>query len=222
MYNDTAMSDGDGPGGSPSPVHTEPAADRMAELLHFLMEDRRKREEELAEERRQRAEEQRQQERRFLDDERRERESQRQMELLQGLLAGIHKQGESAEKRAEKDRDVKLTKLSETDDIEAYLTTFERLMVSYEIKTDRWVYKLAPQLTGKAQQAYAAMSSEQATHYEAVKKAILIRYDINQESYRQRLRTMARKEGESNRELTARLDDVNGYRTVHQWIKLKT
>ena len=108
VYHDTEMSDGGGQGGSPSPVHTEPAADRMAELLHFLMEDRRKREEELAEERRQRAEEQRrEQERRFLDDERRERESQRQMELLQGLLAGIHKQGESAEKRAEKDRDVK-------------------------------------------------------------------------------------------------------------------
>ena len=203
------MADGEGHSGAPSPVHTESTTDRMAELLQFLMEDRRKREEELAEERRQRAEEQRrEQERRFLDDERRERESQRQMELLQGLLAGIHKQGESAEQRAEKDRDVKLAKLSETDDIEAYLTTFERLMVSYEIKPDRWVYKLAPQLTGKAQQAYAAMSSEKATDYEAVKKAILIRYDINQESYRQRLRSIVRKEGESNRELTARLNDL--------------
>ena len=58
-------------------------------------------------------------------------ESQRQMELFQGLLAGIHKPGESAQKWAEKDRDIKLAKLSETDDI---LTTFERLMVSYKIK----------------------------------------------------------------------------------------
>ena len=29
------------------------------------------------------------------------------------------------------------------------------LLVSYEIQPDRWVYKLAPQLTEKAQQAYA-------------------------------------------------------------------
>ena len=49
----------------------------------------------------------------------------------------------------------------------------------------------------KAQQAYAA-SSEKATDYEAVKKAILIHYDVNQESYRQRLHSMVRKEGESN------------------------
>ena len=126
------MSDGGGHSGAPSPVHMESTTDRMAELLQFLMEDRRKREE-LAEERRQRAEEQRhEQEQQFLDDERQKRESQRQMELLQGLLAGRHKQGESAEQRAANDRDMKLAKLSETDDIEAYLITFERLMVSLQ------------------------------------------------------------------------------------------
>ena len=59
VYHDTEMSDGGGQGGSPSPVHMEPAADRMAKLLHFLMEDCRKREEELAEERQQCAKEQR-------------------------------------------------------------------------------------------------------------------------------------------------------------------
>ena len=120
------MSDGGGHSGAPSPVHMESTTDQIAELLQFLMEDRRKRKEELAEERRQR----REQERQFPDDERQKRQSQRQMELLQGLLAGIHKQGESAEQRTAEDRDMKLAKLSGTDDIEAYLTTFERLMVS--------------------------------------------------------------------------------------------
>ena len=52
------------------------------------------------------------------------------MDLLKGLIEGIHKQAESAEKRADKDRDVKLTKLTESDDIVAYLTTLERLMTS--------------------------------------------------------------------------------------------
>ncbi len=90
------------------------------------------------------------------------------MELFQGLLTGLHAQGESAERRAEKDRDVKLTKLAETDDIEAYLTTFERMMTSYEIPADRWVHKLAPHLTGQAQKAYAAMPTDEAT--EATKR----------------------------------------------------
>ena len=69
------MSDGGGHSGAPSPVHMESTTDRMAELLQFLMEDRRKREE-LAEERRQRAEEQRhEQEQQFLDDECQKRET---------------------------------------------------------------------------------------------------------------------------------------------------
>ena len=38
VYNNTEMSDGGGHGGSPSPVHTESAGDRMMELLQFLME----------------------------------------------------------------------------------------------------------------------------------------------------------------------------------------
>ena len=70
------------------------------------------------------------------------------------------------------------------------------------------MFKLAPQLIGKAQQAYAALSSEKAADYEAVKKAIFTLYDINQKSYRQRLRSIVRKDGESNRELTARLVDL--------------
>ena len=52
---------------------------------------------------------------------------------------------------------VKLTKLGATDDIEAYLTTFERMMVAYKVPKERWAFMLASQLTGKAQQAYAAM-----------------------------------------------------------------
>ena len=91
-----------------------------------------------------------------------ERRYQRQIHLFKGLIDGIHKQGESAEKRAEKDRDVRFTKLTESDEIEAYLRTFQRLMISYEIKADRWVFKLAPQLIGKAQQ--------EADDYEEVKK----------------------------------------------------
>ena len=33
-------------------------------------------------------------------------------------------------------------------------------MEAHEVHKDRWSFKLAPQLTGKAQQAYAALSPE--------------------------------------------------------------
>ena len=46
------------------------------------------------------------------------------------------------------------------------------------IDEDSWATRLAPQLTGKAQQAYAAMSREDADSYRKVKEAVLRRYNI--------------------------------------------
>ena len=56
-------------------------------------------------------------------------------------------------------------KLTEADDIEACLTTFERLVTSEKLEQRHWAFKLTPYLTGKAQPAYAALSSEEAADY---------------------------------------------------------
>ena len=88
-------------------------------------------------------------------------------------------------------------KLTVQDDIESYLVTFERVMRAYEVKENRWAVKLAPQLTGKAQQAYAAMRAEDAGTYQLLKEAILRRYDISDETYRQRFRETVKKEDET-------------------------
>jgi len=58
---------------------------------------------------------------------------------------------------------LKLTKLTEADDIEAFLTTFERAMEAHRVKR---AAILAPQLTGKARLAYAAMTDEDARNYD--------------------------------------------------------
>ena len=103
---------------------------------------------------------------------------------------------------------MKLTRLSEGDDIEAYLTTFERVMRAYEVDKARWAFNLAPQLAGKAQQAYVSMSSTESGDYEALKAAILRRYNICEETYRQRFWSTKKKEGEAYRELAIRLQDL--------------
>ena len=188
----------------------------LTQLVQVLLEDRQRREQEMAEERRLREEERRlrevelQQEKVRRDEEttRREAEIRQQMDLLKGLITGIHRQGEFAAEQAEKDGDVRVTKLTEEDDIEAYLTTFEWLMTAYEIPEERWAFKLAPQLVGRAQQAYAALGAQEAGEYAKLKEAILRRYDINEETYRQRFRSVARKQGETNREVVARLTDL--------------
>lgn len=109
---------------------------------------------------------------------------------------------------------VELVKLMDGDDIEAFLTTFERLMEAYGVEEDRWAFKLAPQLTGKAQQAYAALPTEEAKRYQDLKQAILHRYDINAETYRQRFRKTKKSQEESYRELVVRQQDLLG-----KWMK---
>ena len=59
---------------------------------------------------------------------------------------------------------VKLSKLSEEDDIEAYLATFERMMAAYEVPVNCWQFKLVLMLTEKTQ-AYAAMEPAIAADY---------------------------------------------------------
>ena len=65
-----------------------------------------------------------------------------QMELLNGLVEGVQTQGEIAALKPDRDRDVKVTKLTEEDDIEAYLTIFEHLMKAYEFWEEQWAFKL--------------------------------------------------------------------------------
>ena len=51
---------------------------------------------------------------------------------------------------------------------------------------------------------------EDSRDYEKVKEAILRRYDITEESYRQRFRSAKKRGKESNRELVTRLNDLAG------------
>ena len=103
---------------------------------------------------------------------------------------------------------VKVTKLTEDDDIEGYLTTFERQMTAYEINKKRWVYLLAPKLAGKAQQAYMALDDKDAGDYDAIKRAILKRYGVNEESYRRKFRKRVRKAEESYTNLATDIMDL--------------
>ena len=52
------------------------------------------------------------------------------------------------------------------------------------------------------------MSTATATDYKEVKKAILRRYDINEETYRIRFRSTRREDDEAYRELVIRLNTL--------------
>ena len=109
---------------------------------------------------------------------------------------------------------MKLKKLMESDDIEAYLTTFERAAEAHGVEKEKWSVVLAPQLTGKALQAFAALSKDDSKDYEKVKEAIFRRYNINEETYRQRFRSVKWKENETPMEMVTRIKDL-----AEKWLK---
>ncbi|XP_026010619.1 uncharacterized protein LOC113013700 [Astatotilapia calliptera] len=110
----------------------------------------------------------------------------------------------------------RLERLTEADDIEHFLITFERMATAYRWQKSDWVFHLIPLLTGKARGAYVHMDIDDSLDYDKVKSAILPKYDINPETYRQRFRSLDVQPDESPRELYARLKELYG-----KWIQPK-
>ncbi|XP_035983424.1 uncharacterized protein LOC105922137 [Fundulus heteroclitus] len=106
--------------------------------------------------------------------------------------------------------DCRLEKLTEDDDIEHFLVTFERMAKAYRWQKSDWVFRLIPLLTGRARGAYVHMDIDDALDYDKVKSAILLKYDVNPESYRQKFRSLEVRPDESPRELYARLKELYG------------
>ena len=82
------------------------------------------------------------------------------------------------------------------------------------MERDKRAAILAPQLTGKAWLAYAAMSNKDARDYDRVKAAIFQCYNINEETYHRRFRTVKPKENETPLELVIRVRDL-----AEKWLK---
>ncbi|XP_047229845.1 uncharacterized protein LOC124873325 isoform X1 [Girardinichthys multiradiatus] len=96
----------------------------------------------------------------------------------------------------------------EGDDIEQYLTTFERLATAYRRPERDWAVRLVPHLTSRARTAYVAMAAEDSCDYAEVKAAILTKYEINEEMYRQRFREPEVHVNETPREFYNHLKDL--------------
>ena len=110
----------------------------------------------------------------------------------------------------------RLEKLTENDDIEHFLITFEKISAACRWPKDDLVFHLIPLLTGKARSAYVHMDVDETHDYENVKNAILRKYDINPETYRQRFRNPDVEPGETPKELYVRLKEL-----YQKWVRPK-
>ena len=130
---------------------------------------------------------------------------QEHIDKLVRLVEESRKAKGSGLKPSSEFRGSRLVPLTEKDDIEAYLVTFEEIMEAHKAARDRWAHHLAPQLTGKAQLAFAALPSMESVDFDAIKKAVLAHYDVNEEVNRRRFSALTGSKSETNREVAVKL-----------------
>ena len=131
-----------------------------------------------------------------LEYERAEREKERAHEL-EKLERGLVNRSESADTRFVASREVRLVPPFSEVEVDKYFQHFEKVANSLQWPKQHWSLMLQSVIKGKAQQAYSALSVEDATDYEVVKKAILSAYELVPEAYRQKFRHLRKTESQT-------------------------
>ena len=85
-------------------------------------------------------------------------------------------------------RHIRLVPQFQEKEVDKYFLHFEKLAKTMEWPKESWVVLVQGVLTGKAQEAYSALSIEQSSNYETVKKEILKAYELVPEAYCQKFR----------------------------------
>eukprot|EP00063_Salmo_salar_P015300 XP_013990135.1 PREDICTED: uncharacterized protein LOC106566551 [Salmo salar] len=111
-------------------------------------------------------------------------------------------------------KEPKMPSYQQGEDIENYLLRFERMAKTWQWPEVEWACRLVPLLTGKALEAYTAMDEGLSNVYKGLKEALLMKFDISSETYRQRFRAASTPSGESPTETYHRLKGL--YR---RWVR---
>ncbi|XP_051979360.1 uncharacterized protein LOC127640703 isoform X1 [Xyrauchen texanus] len=93
----------------------------------------------------------------------------------------------------------------EGEDVESFFIRFERIARTWGWLTDEWAARVVTLLTGKALEAYAGMDEQRSGFYEDIKAAVLAKYNVTEETYRQRFRSLTVPSGENVRETYNRI-----------------
>ncbi|KAI8498470.1 hypothetical protein Bbelb_236720 [Branchiostoma belcheri] len=104
----------------------------------------------------------------------------------------------------------KMPQFNEGEDVEVYLTTFERLAAANGWSKATWAPKLAALLSGKAREAFVQLSENDSMDYDTVKHAIYAKYELTEEEYRRRFRTLQKRPTDSYKEWLCQLSVALG------------
>ncbi|XP_072030803.1 uncharacterized protein [Amphiura filiformis] len=109
---------------------------------------------------------------------------------------------------------IRVPRLKDNEDIDVYLRAYELLAEANGWDKSKWATFLVPALSGKAKEAYANMSITDSRNYDALKAAILAKYQISAETYRVKFRSTERK---PNQTVTEFMNDVKYF--LEKWLQ---
>lgn len=100
---------------------------------------------------------------------------------------------------------ISLPKFDANQDIEVFLTSFERLAELHKWPKEEWPIRIVPQLSGKALEAYSRMALADSKSYDKIKRAILERFGLNAIEYRNKFRMSKQSYDETFKEYSIRI-----------------
>jgi len=101
------------------------------------------------------------------------------------------------------------------DEIDSYLRRFERYAIAQKWSPDIWATNLSALLKGNALDVYALMPADKALDYEALKTALLKRYDLTEDGFKKRFRACRPMVGETFAQYSVRLDSY-----FQRWLEM--
>ena len=89
--------------------------------------------------------------------------------------------------------------------MDTFIEIFKRFAESQGWNRDEWAVCLSPLMTGKGLQVFSSMPSDEALQYDVLKKALLKRYEMTEEGFRNKFRHTKPEQGETAHQFVARL-----------------
>ena len=83
------------------------------------------------------------------------------------------------------------------EEVGKFFVTLEKVASQLKWPKEQWAIMLQVVLIGKAQIAYSALSANDSSDYEKVKKAVLRAYELVPEAYRQKFRNLRKDDRQS-------------------------
>ena len=101
------------------------------------------------------------------------------------------------------------------DDMDSYLRRFERYADVMKWKKDMWATNLSALLKGRALDVYALLPPDQALDYDALKTALLKRFDLTEDGFKRKFRASRPEGAETFAQFSVRLSSY-----LNRWIDM--